>query len=149
MQTGSNGQRHGAAKAATRKPGIRAKRRALRAILREGLEAALRADPEVLEKCKPRTGAGRVVRGLVLEAGKGKTTPLKTLMSLVDWEEGAESEEIVDETHWDWSPEGVWETMPEAEPESELAEEEEGPAKQELRHRFERLMGGNEADQAR
>jgi hypothetical protein len=121
--------------------GIRAKRRHLRAIFKEGLEAALRADPAVLEKCTPKTGAGLFVRGLVLEAGKGKTTSIRTLMSLVDWEPDENDEEILDETRWDWNAEGAWDTMPEAGPEeSEPAEEEEGPAKKELRRRLNRLI---------
>jgi hypothetical protein len=114
----------------------------MKAILKEGLEAALRANPEVLEKCKPRTGVGLFVRGLVLEAGKGKTTSLRTLMSLVEWESNEEDgQDDPDGSLWDWSPDGVWETMPEAEPEQgEAREEVEGPAKKELRRRINRLI---------
>src|SRR2546423_7486531 len=84
----------------------RPKRRAARAILKDGLEAALRADPEVMTNCKPKTCAGGIVRALVLGAGKGKMTALKTLMSLLDWEaeeEGEEPQEHSDEPRWDWS----------------------------------------------
>jgi hypothetical protein len=114
----------------------------MKAVLKEGLEAALRADAEVLENCKPKTVMGRLVRGMVLEAAKCKATPLKTVMSLLDREpdEGGEGQEIFDEPRWDWSREGVWETMPEAAPESEPAEEVEGPAKKELRRRINRLI---------
>jgi hypothetical protein len=123
--------------------GIKKKRRAMKAVLKEGLEAALRADADVLENCKPKTVMGRLVRGMVLEAAKCKATPLKTVMSLLDREadEGAEDQEIFDEPRWDWSPDGVWETMPEAEPErGEAREEVEGPAKKELRRRINRLI---------
>jgi len=106
MQAGSSG-RQAPHQGGT---GIRKKRRHVKSILKEGLEAALRADPEVLEKCKPKTAYGRLVCGLVLEAAKCKATPLKTLMSIIDWEppEGeGECEEDLDETRRDWSPEGV------------------------------------------
>src|SRR5205807_4491014 len=52
-------------------------------------------------------------------AAKCKATPLKTVMSLIDWEGEDDGDEIVpEESERDWSPEGVWETMPEAEPQS-------------------------------
>lgn len=128
-------------RAATGGQGIRRRRRRTKAILKDGLEAALRADPEVLEKCKPKTGLGGIIRGLVLEAGKTKTTPLKQVMSLLDWEEDENPSECVDETEWDWSPEGEWETMPEEEPaDGEPAEQAEGPAQKELRRRIDRLI---------
>jgi len=126
--------------------GIKKKRRAMKAVLKEGLEAALRADADVLENCKPKTVMGRLVRGMVLEAAKCKATPLKTIMSLLDREpdEGGEDPEIFDEPRWDWSREGVWETMPDAAPETGPTEEEEGPAKTELRRRVNRLMEAGE-----
>ncbi|HLY05932.1 MAG TPA: hypothetical protein VKR31_09315 [Rhizomicrobium sp.] len=148
MQTRSNG--HGGATggkghsaAAHGKPGMRAKWRHSRSILKEGLEAALRASPEVLEKCKPKTNYGNLVRGLVLEAAKCKATPLKTLMSLIDWEpaeDEEDGEEILEEGRRDWSPEGVWETMPEAVPASEPADEQEELAKQEVKRRLMRML---------
>jgi hypothetical protein len=130
---------HTAAKAQTGQ-GIRPRRRRTKAILKEGLEAALRASPEVLEKCKPKTNLGRIIVGMVLEAGKAKTTPLRQVMALLEWEDDEDAGEFVDETDWDWSPEGVWETMPESEPEREPVEEAEGPAKKELRRRIDRLI---------
>jgi len=138
---------NGAAKAGNGVPGIRAKRRTMRAILKAGLEAALRADADVLENCKPKTVMGRLVREMVLEAAKCKATPLKTLMSLIEWEPAEDKDAQGDpgEQRWDWSPEGVWETMPEAEPdESEGGEDVEGPAKRELRRRVHRLMEAGE-----
>ena len=129
---------HTEERAANGGQGIRLRRRRTKAILKEGLEAALRADPEMLEKCKPKTGLGGIIRGLVLEAGKTKTTPLKLVMSLLAWDEDENPNECVDETEWDWSPEGVWETMPEEEPEP--VEEAEGPATKELRRRIDRLI---------
>jgi len=137
---------HTTAKAANGGQGIRPRRRRTKAILKEGLEAALRVNPEVLEKCKPRTGLGGIIRGMVLEAGKQKTTPLRLVMSLLDWKDDEDASEFVDETDWDWSPEGVWKTLPEAEPEcdeperDEPVEEKEGPAKKELRRRIDRLI---------
>ena len=121
--------------------GIRPRRRRTKAILKEGLEAALRANLELLEKCKPKTGLGGIIRGMVVEASKAKTTPLRQVMALLDWKDDEDASEFVDETDWDWSPEGVWKTMPEPEPErGEPVEEAEGPAKKELMRRIERLI---------
>src|SRR5579862_5284549 len=139
MRTESDGPRSGA----PRGTGIRKRRRHMRSILKEGVEAALRASPEVLEKCKPKTNYGNLVRGLVLEAAKCKATPLKTLMSLIDWEpaeDEEDGEEILEEGRRDWSPEGVWETMPEAVPASEPADEQEELAKQEVKRRLMRML---------
>src|SRR5579862_4816052 len=134
MHNGAAGPSNGAAG----KPSVRRKRRHMRSILKEGVEAALGADPETLEKCKPKTAYGRLVCGLVLEAAKCKATPLKVLMSLIDWEPDIdeEDEEIPDEAHRDWNPDGVWETMPEPEPAGDADEEMEGPAKEELKRRL-------------
>ncbi|HLY06836.1 MAG TPA: hypothetical protein VKR31_13920 [Rhizomicrobium sp.] len=143
MHAGPSRPHNGTMKAANGRAGIRKKRRHMRAILKEGLEAALRADPQVLEKCTPKTGYGRIVRGLVLEAATCKATPLKTLMSLIDWEpqeDDEDFEEIDDDTPWDWSPDGVWETMPEPEPASEPAEDPDGPAKEEFKRRLMRML---------
>jgi|SRR5579871_2611934 len=121
--------------------GIRAKRRHSKAIMKEGLEAALRASPEVLEACKPKTNLGAFVRGMVLEACKAKATPMKQVMALLDWvDPGADDpSEMIDDTEWDWNEDGVWETRPEAAPEPE-EEAMDGPHKQELTRRLERLL---------
>ena len=132
---------HTAAKAANGGQGIRPRRRRTKAILKEGLEAALRANLEVLEKCKPKTGLGGIIRGMVLEAGKAKTTPLRQVMALLAWKDDEDASEFVDETDWDWSPEGEWENLPEEESErGESSKQKEGPAKKELRRRIERLI---------
>ncbi|HLY04119.1 MAG TPA: hypothetical protein VKR31_00070 [Rhizomicrobium sp.] len=151
MRNGANGHSNGTAG----KPGIRGKRRHTRSILKEGVEAALRANPEVLEKCKPKTAYGRLVCGLVLEAAKCKATPLKTLMQLIDWEPDTDEEagDTADEAHRDWSPDGVWETMPEPEPAGETVEEPEGeeaesPAKKELKRRLIRLVEAGQHEHA-
>lgn len=150
MQAGANGRGK-----PDGKTGIRTKRRKVRAILRDGVEAALRADAEVLENCKPKTPMGRIVRGLVLEAGKGRMTAFKALMSLVDSEPDAPDSEdaqaLADEPAWDWSADGVWETMPEAKATEEYVADDRWPdgPQAELKRRLERLLQGNEADQAR
>ena len=76
---------HTSAKAANGGQGIRPKRRRTKAILKEGLEAARRANLEMLEKCKPKTGLGGIIRGMVVEAAKAKTTPLRQVMALLEW----------------------------------------------------------------
>jgi hypothetical protein len=149
MRAGSNG-----AKPKNGSPGIRTRYRQMRATLTEGLRAALRADPEVLEKCKPKTGYGLLVRGLLVEAAKGKTISLKTVMSLIDGEpdagEDVESRETLDETRRDWSLDGEWQTVPEAAAaHDEAGDDEDGPARKELLRRLEQLMLGDEADRKR
>ena len=141
--------RNGAAKPTN--GGMRARWRHSRAILKEGVEAALRASPEVLENCKPKTNYGALVRGLVLEAAKCKATPLKTVMSLIDWEPRDDEDDVeeLDDSQRDWSADGVWETMPEAEPASEPAEQEEdGAAKKELKRRITRLIEAGQHEHA-
>jgi hypothetical protein len=137
-----------AARAANGGSGIRLKRRRMKLDLKDGLEAALRANPEVLDTCKPKTCLGRLICGMVLEASKGKTTSLRQVMALLDWVPPEPTEEFRKEA-WDWNEDGVWETMPEAEPAGEPVEEEDGPAKKELHRRLTRLLEGNAADQAR
>jgi hypothetical protein len=152
MHKGPNGR--GRPIEGTRNEQVKArKHRPMRAILKEGLEAALRADPEVLEKCKPKTGAGALVRGLVLEAAKGKMTAFKELMRIVDREPDAEESEdvqgISDEPRWDWGADGVWRTLPEAGAGEAPDSEEDSAAREELHRRLTRLLAGNEADRAR
>jgi hypothetical protein len=68
------------------------------------------------------------------------------------------------DTDWDWSPDGVWKTMPEVEPEQQAERspkarrereddfaDDRWPdgAQAELERRLKLLMSGNEADQAR
>ena len=63
------------------------RRRPVRAIFKDGIEAALRAEPGFLATTDTRTAMGRIIRELVLEAGRGKMTPLKVMLSLLDFEE--------------------------------------------------------------
>lgn len=84
--------------------------------MRLGVQAALCTSPEDIENCKPRTELGRIVRGLVIEAGKGRSTALKTLLRFL---EDVEDEEIdavqrmLPDIEWDWSMDGVWLTRAE------------------------------------
>lgn len=85
--------------------------------MRLGVQAALCARPEDIENCKPRTELGRVVRGLVIEAGKGRSTALKTLLRFLEYVEDEEIEaaqRMLPDIEWDWSADGVWLTRAEA-----------------------------------
>jgi len=62
------------------------RRRSIRSDLRDGIEAALYADSEVLANYKPRTVLGLIVRALVLKAGRGKMTALAMIMQIIDWD---------------------------------------------------------------
>jgi hypothetical protein len=146
------------------------RRRPVRLHFRNGVEAALRADPRALAACEPRTGLGVVVRALVQEAGRGKTAALRELLSLLDWQEperdetqtedAAEAEQILKaEPRWDWNESADWDFTPREKPAGDAAEagaanenaprrflpteEEENYYKKELARRFARL---HEAD---
>lgn len=91
----------------------------LRAQLRAGIEAALKANPRQLSECEPRTGMGLAIRGLVLEAGRGKMPAFRLMLDLLDWEEpeGASGarretadEELFPEPDWDWDSRRKWTT---------------------------------------
>ena len=133
--------------------GMRKKWRATRLVLKEGLEAAFRANPDHVDNCRPRTYYGRFVQGLLMEAVKGKAVSIRMVMSLVD--EEAPRNENPDEYEkevLDWNEDGVWETMPQPEKPEEPdrpGDDRHSPEKRELKRRLERLMAGNEADQAR
>ncbi len=87
---------------------------------RDGLEAALRADPELVATTKTRTLLGAVVKGLALEASRGKPEAIRVMMSLLGQTE-PEANETRERTEprcqglsgdlrrWDWSREGDWE----------------------------------------
>lgn len=169
-QSEPNSERSGHAPAARR-------RRPLRLHLRNGIEAALRADPERLDESRTRTYMGRVVRSLVQEAGKGKTPSLKLMLALIDWEdpdeqtdadEAAAIETRDDEPKWDWNEAGDWDYSPRANagnnaeaaidrsgqtlPRSGEAgryKEEENYFKNELRRRFLRLAEADAVEAAR
>jgi len=93
-------------------------RRSIRTHLRDGIEAALRANAETLANCKPRTVLGLIVRGLVLEAGNGKMTALKLVLWLLDWNCENEATEAApgnfELINPDWSTDGVWLAQPNA-----------------------------------
>src|SRR5690348_5280289 len=65
---------------------------AFRLTLRDGLEAALKADPEVIATCKPKTGVGGLVQGMMHQASKGRITTIKLILELLDEEDEAEDE---------------------------------------------------------
>ena len=95
-----------------------------------------------MENCTPRTFARKLVRGILIEAAKAKTTPLKEVMALIDWTPppaNGTTEDYVEET-WDWSEDGVWETMPEPEETPTTGEPEDERPRQELLRRVERLI---------
>lgn len=139
---------------AGRKPGMRKKWRHSRAILKEGLEAALRSDPEIIDNCKPKTYFGRLIQGMVLEAAKCKATPLKTVMGLLDWkpDDWNEDDQATDDGPWDWNADGEWETKPEPEPARPAGPKgdtpEEAAARTEFKRRINRLIEAGQHEHA-
>lgn len=137
------------------------RRRPLQLHLRNGIEAALRADPKKLDETDPRTCMGRVARSLVQKAGEGETPALKLMLSMIEWkdpegdtEEAATVEARNDEPKWDWNESGDWDFAPREGDDANGAkdgaprrllptEEEDNYFKNELRRRFARL---NETD---
>ena len=92
--------------------------------MRLGVQAALCARPEDLEACNPKTELGKVVRGLVMEAGKGRSTALKTLLRFLEYVEDQEiaaAQRMMPDIAWDWSMDGVWLTKADFSAESEEA----------------------------
>ena len=95
--------------------------------MRLGVQAALCAKPEDVENCKPKTELGKVVRGLVVEACKGRSTAMKTLLRFLEYvedEEIAALQRTLPDIEWDWTPDGVWLTKPEAVEEEQVGEGE-------------------------
>lgn len=151
-----------------------ARRRPVRIHFRDGIEAALRADPEALTACKPRTQLGVVVRALVQEAGRGKTTAVRQMLALLDWEEPeAEATEVQmdaesaadTEPQWDWDESGNWNFAPRETPAESTADStgarepaaqrirpyaaEEEYFKNELRRRFAKLAEADAVEAVR
>jgi hypothetical protein len=125
--------------------------------VRLGVQVALRAKPEDVENCKPKTELGKVVRGLVMEAAKGRATAMKNLMRFLDYVEDEEieaSQRLLPGVEWDWSPDGVWLTKAEpsgeahathAAPQSSRAAKDEAPLSRQQRRYLARLQEKEEA----
>lgn len=103
--------------------------RPLRWHIREGMEAALKSNPRKLAQAETRTGVGLMVRGLLLEAGRGTTAAVRLVLQFIDWkppkDEGRKAppgtvhEQGVIckfEPEWEWDATGKWDTDREPEP---------------------------------
>ena len=144
------------------------RRRTIHAHLKDGIEAALRAEPYFLAVTKTRTTLGLVIRELTLEAARGKVQMIRLMLTLLAYEEPEEVEEaecVPDDTVWDWNEDGVWEGKPNSE--AEVAEEksraremadmllagdhprEDNWARKELHRRLMRVIEGREEEEAR
>src|SRR5437764_15337527 len=91
------------------------RRRTIHAHLKDGIEAALPAEPYFLAVTKTRTTLGLVIRELTLEAARGKVQMIRLMLALLAYEEPEEAEEaecVPDDTVWDWNEDGVWEGKP-------------------------------------
>ena len=103
--------------------------------LRVGVHAALGCRVEVLDNCTPRTVLGRIVRSLVMDAGNGRSTAVKTLMRIIDSHRNDPEDKGSDASAflhagiaWDWSENGKWLTVPEATPDESKSAAEATPA---------------------
>lgn len=113
------------------------RQRPLRVHLREGMEAALKAEPHALAAADPRTLLGMVIRELGFEAARGKTPAVKLMLQMIDWKEPrvadqraanddepgvisglAHEQGVISrfEPVWDWDATGRWETEREPAP---------------------------------
>ena len=110
-----------------RVPVVRRHGKSLRQHFREGIEAGLRAEPEVFHNTKPRTVMSQIVRELVCAATKARCDAIKLVFALVDEAElaraqaetddaGDDSQAILEpqstaEPEWDWNETG-WDCSP-------------------------------------
>ncbi|HEY3778639.1 MAG TPA: hypothetical protein VGL35_11335 [Rhizomicrobium sp.] len=92
---------------------------------RDGLLAALRADPEVVSATRSSSAFCQMVRGLVLDATRGKTGAIRLVLATI----GDEPIELENKTEtirgsqgssrpaprWDWNEAGEWDPLEHAE----------------------------------
>jgi hypothetical protein len=144
------------------------RRKSLRQHFRDGLEAALKAEPEAFAATKPRTMMGLMIREVVCGAASARCDAIRLVFSYVD--EGgfsraeAESEDAGDnsqrnsepesagETKWDWDGEKGWDSSRREKKPGELDAERAARTealREQLRERFIRAAEAAKENQER
>jgi hypothetical protein len=106
-------------------PPPRQRRKSLRHRFCDGIEAAVKADPDAVTTTKPRTMMGQIVRNLVCRAGEGRCDAVRLVVFFLDEAErrrvAAEQAAMGDpqgtsgaapapEPAWDWDEDGAWDS---------------------------------------
>jgi hypothetical protein len=116
------------------------RRKSLRHHFCDGIEAAVKAEPEAFANTKPRTMLGLMVHSLVRGAATGRCDQIKLVVFFLDEAErrrcaaeesaaGADNSQGNTEPkllppRWDWSGEGVWDSSVRADDAAALEEKE-------------------------
>ena len=122
---------------------ISRRRKSLRQHFCDGIEAAVKAEPEAFANTKPRTMLGLIVHSLVRGAGTGRCDQVKLVMIILDEGERrrgvAEMSGEFDEDspenpapkpppQWDWNEDGAWDSSVRADDAKARKEQEEARA---------------------
>jgi hypothetical protein len=105
----------------------------------DGLEAALKAEPDSLAATKPRTTMGLMVQNLVLEASRARPEQIKLVFAFLEQaaverreraaEEGDDDSQGISgagpasEPRWDWDEKTGWDSSPRGEDDPEREEQ--------------------------
>jgi hypothetical protein len=143
-----------------RLPPPRQRRKSLRHRFCNGIEAAVKAEPDAFAATRPRTMMGQIVRNLVCRAGDGRCDAVRLVVFFLDEGErrrvaaeqaamgqsqGISEAAPAPEPEWDWDEEGGWDSSGrEASGEDQRREDEASAAKTEalraeLREKFLRV----------
>jgi hypothetical protein len=133
------------------------RRKSLRHRFCDGIEAAVKADPDAFTATRPRTMMGQIVQKLVCRAGDGRCDAVRLVVFFLDEGErrrvaaeqaamgqsqGISEAAPAPEPEWDWDEEGGWDSSGrEASGEDQRREDEASAAKTEalraeLREKF-------------
>jgi len=145
-----------------RAPPMRKRRKTLRHHFCDGIEAAVKAEPEAFARTRPRTMLGLMVHSLVQGGATGRCDQIKLVVFFLDEaarrREAAEQSAALDdnsegisappsppEPKWDWSEDGAWDSTPREDNAAAREEKERSEAKtealrNELRERFHRAL---------
>ncbi|HEX3665772.1 MAG TPA: hypothetical protein VHU23_11130 [Rhizomicrobium sp.] len=140
---------------------IRRRRKSLRHHFCDGIEAAVKAEPEAFTNTKPRTMLGLMVHSLVRGAASGRCDQVKLVIFFLDEAErrrcaveesaaGTDDAQGITEPKsppagWDWSEEGGWDSSARADDaaareETERREAHSAALREEISDRFHRAL---------
>jgi hypothetical protein len=105
----------------SRMPPPRRRRKTLRHHFCDGIEAAVKAEPDAFKSTRPRTMLGLMVRELVSAAARARCDCIKVVVTFLDEAEVRRTAAEIDsqgisevqsppEPKWDWSQDGVWDS---------------------------------------
>ncbi|HEX3664762.1 MAG TPA: hypothetical protein VHU23_05995 [Rhizomicrobium sp.] len=118
-------------------PPVRRRRKTLRHHFCDGIEAAVKAEPEAFIATRPRTMLGLMVRELVRGAGRGRCDQIRLVVFFLD--EGArrrteaeiamggnsQGNSELPQPKWEWKEDGSWDSSERETPDNEDTEAKE------------------------